>query len=87
MDGDFWIWTIVIGGIFAIGAGAIAITTLNPLGNQVPFSKPVTDLSIPIETAAQKAFQSGVETFEKRNYADAIDAFNQVMAQEPNCAE
>lgn len=87
MDGDFWIWTIVIGGVFALGAGAIAITTLNPLGSRIPFAKPVPDLSIPLEAAAADAFQSGIQAFEKRSYADAVDAFNQVIETEPNCAE
>ena len=87
MGGDFFIWMIIIGGLFAIGAGAIAITTLNPLGNRAPFSNPVVDLSIPIESTALKAFESGVQAFQKNNYADAVDAFNQVAGQAPNCAE
>ena len=87
MEGNFWIWTIVIGGVFAFGAGAISVTTLNPLGNRAPFTTPVKDLSIPIETSALEAYEAGIQAFQKNNYADAIDAFNRVIEQEPNCAE
>lgn len=87
MDGDFWIWTVVIGGIFAVGGGAIAITTLNPLGNRIPFSQPVTDLSIPLDTAALSAFESGLEAFQRRGYGEAVAAFDWVIEQEPTCAE
>ncbi|MEO0540167.1 MAG: tetratricopeptide repeat protein [Cyanobacteria bacterium P01_A01_bin.105] len=87
MDGDFWIWTAVIGGVFAIGVGAIATTSLNPLGSRIPFKTAVSSLSIPIQTAALTAFETGIQAFQAGKYDQAIDAFNQVTAQEPNCAE
>ncbi|MEL6139473.1 MAG: hypothetical protein AAFQ61_11320 [Cyanobacteria bacterium J06626_23] len=87
MDGNFWIWAGFIVMIFAFGGGAIAVTTLNPLGARVPFTAPVIELSTPLSPDALTQFELGVQAFQASRHADAVDEFNRVIAQEPSCAE
>ncbi|MEO0455254.1 MAG: hypothetical protein AAF152_01555 [Cyanobacteria bacterium P01_A01_bin.114] len=84
---DFWIWVVVVFIILGIGGGSLVSTTLRPLGRQIPFPKPITDLSLLISAAAQADHQAGIDAYQAERYGVAIDRFNQLIQQEPNCPE
>ena len=73
--------------ILGIGGGAIAITTLRPLGQRIPFSIPITDFSTPISGEARHQFNQGVLAYRERSYAQAAECFTKVLDVEPTLAE
>ena len=73
--------------ILGIGGGAIAFTTLQPLGGRIPFAIPITDLSTPISGEARHQFNRGILAYRERAYAQAIDCFTKVLNFEPTLAE
>ncbi|MEA5465191.1 tetratricopeptide repeat protein [Leptothoe sp. PORK10 BA2] len=82
-----WVVLTVMLAILGIGGGAIATTTLRPLGRRTPFTTPITDLSTPISGEARHQFNQGVLAYRERAYTKAIDCFTQVLACEPTLAE
>ncbi|NEQ50032.1 MAG: tetratricopeptide repeat protein [Leptolyngbya sp. SIO3F4] len=85
--GDGWIVLIVALTILSTGGVAIAVTTLQPLGQNVPFFTPITDLSIPISGEARHQFNCGVLAYREKSYAKAIECFTKVLDFEPTLAE
>ncbi|MEM8809218.1 MAG: tetratricopeptide repeat protein [Cyanobacteria bacterium P01_G01_bin.38] len=84
---DFWIWVVVVLIILGIGGSSLVITTLRPLGRQIPFPAPIADLSLLISNTAQSTYQAGIKSYQAGRYDAAIDRFNQLIQQEPNCPE
>ena len=84
---DFWIWVIVVLAVLGVGGGLLLVTTLRPLGRKTPFIEPITVLSLLIGEPAQSSHQAGVEAYQAGRYGTAIDRFNQLIQQEPNCPE
>lgn len=70
-----------------VGGGAIALTTWQPLGSRIPFSTPITDLSIPISGESRHQFNQGILAYREQAYAKAIDCFTKVVECEPKLAE
>lgn len=73
--------------ILGVGGGAIATTTLRPLGEHIPFKTPITDLSLPIGGNARHQFNQGILAYRERAYARAVDCFTHVVNSEPTLAE
>ncbi|MEM9163360.1 MAG: hypothetical protein AAGC54_09855 [Cyanobacteria bacterium P01_F01_bin.4] len=84
---DFWIWVAVVLIILGIGGGSLVLTTLKPLGQQIPFPIPMTNLSLLISEAAQASYQAGIDAYQASRYGAAIDRFNRLIQQEPHCPE
>lgn len=82
-----WVVLAVVVLILGIGGGAIATTTLRPLGQRIPFSTPITDLSLPIGGDARHQFNQGVLAYRERAYARAVECFSRVVSYEPTLAE
>ncbi len=82
-----WVVIVVVLTILGIGFGAISISTFRPLGKNIPFTTPITDLSIPISGEARHQFNQGVWAYRERAYARAIDCFSNVISCEPTLAE
>ncbi|MFG6097128.1 tetratricopeptide repeat protein [Leptothoe sp. ISB3NOV94-8A] len=82
-----WIVIAVILAILGIGGGAIATTILQPLGPNIPFTTPITDISTPIGGDARHQFNQGIWAYREKAYARAIDCFTKVIEAEPNLAE
>ncbi|MDV3349372.1 hypothetical protein D0962_08335 [Leptolyngbyaceae cyanobacterium CCMR0082] len=82
-----WIVIAVILAILGIGGGAIATTILQPLGPNIPFTTPITDISTPIGGDARHQFNQGIWAYREKAYARAIDCFTKVIKAEPNLAE
>ena len=82
-----WIVLAVMVAILGIGGGAIATTTLQPLGQQIPFTTPISDLSTPISGEARHQFNQGVLAYREGAYARATDCFTKVLDCEPALAE
>ena len=87
ISSDGWIVLAVVLSILGIGGGAIAITTLYPLGRRIPFTTPLTDLSIPISGEARHQFNQGVLAYRERAYGKAVECFTRVIDDEPKLAE
>lgn len=84
---DFWIWVVVVLVILGIGGGSLVITTLKPLGQKIPFPTPMTHLSLLISEAAQASYQAGIDAYQAGRYGAAIERFDRLIQQEPNCPE
>ncbi|EKV01376.1 hypothetical protein Lepto7375DRAFT_3544 [Leptolyngbya sp. PCC 7375] len=82
-----WIVIAVILAILGIGGGAIATTILQPLGPNIPFTTPITDIATPIGGDARHQFNQGIWAYREKAYARAIDCFTKVIEAEPNLAE
>ncbi len=82
-----WVVLAVMLAILGMGGGAIATTTLRPLGRRTPFKTPITDLSIPISGEARHQFNQGILAYREGGYAKAIDCFTKVLNGEPTLAE
>ncbi|MEM8613846.1 MAG: hypothetical protein AAGF93_17605 [Cyanobacteria bacterium P01_H01_bin.105] len=82
-----WVVIAVMLVILGIGGGAIATTILKPLGQYVPFTTPITDLSTPIGGEARHQFNQGIWAYREKAYARSIDCFTQVIDYEPTLAE
>lgn len=82
-----WIVLVVMLAVLTIGGGAIAMTTFNPLGRRVPFTTPITDLSIPISGEARHQFNQGVLAYREGSYTKATSCFTKVIGYEPALAE
>ncbi|MBX2863518.1 MAG: hypothetical protein KTR27_08175 [Leptolyngbyaceae cyanobacterium MAG.088] len=82
-----WVVIAVVLMILGIGGGAIATTTYSPLGQKIPFTTPITDLSTPISGEARHQFNQGVWAYREKAYARAVDCFTNVIGFEPNLAE
>lgn len=82
-----WIVIAVIMTILGIGGGAIATTILQPLGPNIPFTTPITDISTPIGGDARHQFNQGIWAYREKAYARATDCFTKVIEAEPNLAE
>lgn len=82
-----WVVLAVMLAILGIGGGAIATTTLKPWGQRVPFTTPITDLSIPISGEARHQFNQGVWAYREKAYARSVECFTRVIEWEPALAE
>ena len=82
-----WVVIAVIVGILGIGGSAIAASTLQPLGKNIPFTTPITDLSTPIGGEARHQFNQGIWAYRERSYGRAVDCFTKVIDHEPTLAE
>ncbi len=82
-----WVVLVVVLAILGIGGGAIAATTLRPLGQRIPFKVPITDLSTPISGEARHQFNQGILAYREQAYTKAIDCFTKVIEHEPTLAE
>ena len=87
MSTNGWIVIGVMLVILGIGGGAIATSILQPLGPNIPFSTPITDLSTPIGGEARHQFNQGIWAYREQAYARAIDCFTNVINYEPTLAE
>ena len=87
VSNNVWIVLAVMLTILGLGGGAIATTTLRPLGQQIPFTTPITDLSTPINGETRHQFNQGVLAYRERAYARAVDYFTQDITDEPTLAE
>jgi tetratricopeptide (TPR) repeat protein len=87
MSTELITWLVVVFGILGIGMGTMLRAYRRPAGARVPFPAPVRELSVPLSDRARDSFQTGVATFERGRYAQAIGQFTQVLATEPACAE
>lgn len=87
VSNNVWVVLVVVLAILGIGGGAIAITTLQPLGQRMPFKVPITDLSTPISGEARHQFNQGVLAYRERAYSKAIECFTRVIDCEPTLAE
>ncbi|MEM7793280.1 MAG: hypothetical protein AAF579_02370 [Cyanobacteria bacterium P01_C01_bin.118] len=82
-----WIVLVVMLAVLSIGGGAIAMSTFKPLGQRVPFTTPITDLSIPISGEARHQFNQGVLAYREGAYTRANSCFTTVIGCEPTLAE
>lgn len=82
-----WVVIAVMLAILGVGGGAIATTTLQPLGQRIPFTTPITDLSTPMGGEARHQFNQGVWAYREGAYARAVDCFTKVLDCEPALAE
>lgn len=82
-----WVLIAVIVGILGIGGGAIATSILQPLGQNIPFTTPITDLSTPISGEARHQFNQGIWAYREKAYIRAVDRFTKVIGHEPTLAE
>ena len=82
-----WIVIAVVVAILGIGGSAIAMSILQPLGQNIPFTTPITDLSTPIGGEARHQFNQGVWAYREQAYTRAIDCFTHVIKHEPTLAE
>ncbi|ESA35449.1 tetratricopeptide tpr-1 repeat-containing protein [Leptolyngbya sp. Heron Island J] len=82
-----WVVIAVMIGILGIGGGAIAVSILRPLGQNIPFTTPITDLSTPIGGAARHQFNQGIWAYREKAYSRAIECFTKVIDHEPTLAE
>lgn len=82
-----WVVIAVVLAILGVGGGAIATTILRPLGKNIPFTTPITDLSTPIGGEARHQFNQGIWAYREKAYARAADCFTNVITHEPNLAE
>ena len=87
ISSNAWVVLLVVMAILGIGGGAISITTLKPLGQQIPFKTPITDLSIPISGEARHQFNQGVLAYREQAFSRAVDCFTKVIDFEPGLAE
>lgn len=87
VSSNAWVVLAVMLIILGVGGGAIATTTLQPLGRRIPFTTPITDLSTPISGEARHQFNQGILAYRERSYAKAADCFTQVIDCEPILAE
>ena len=82
-----WVVIAAVLIILGVGGGAIATTTFHPLGKNIPFTTPITDLSTPISGEARHQFNQGVWAYRERAYTRAIDCFTNVIRCDPTLAE
>lgn len=87
ISSNAWVVLAVFVMILGVGGGAIATTTLRPLGPRIPFTTPITDLSIPIGGDARHQFNQGILAYREKAYGRAVDCFTNVLAYEPSLAE
>ena len=87
ISNNAWIVIAVMLAILGIGGGAIATTILKPLGQHIPFTTPITDLSTPIGGEARHQFNQGVWAYREKAYARSIECFTKVIDCEPTLAE
>ena len=82
-----WVVLGVVLAILGVGGGAIATSVLKPLGQNIPFTTPITDLSTPIGGEARHQFNQGIWAYRERAYVRAIECFTHVIDHEPTLAE
>ncbi|MBT9310701.1 hypothetical protein [Leptothoe kymatousa] len=87
VSSNVWIVLVVFGLILGVGGSLIASTTLRPWGQKIPFTTPITDLSIPISGEARHQFNQGVFAYRERSFGRAVDCFTNVINCEPGLAE
>lgn len=87
ISGNVWAVLLVVVMILGVGGGAIAVTTLRPLGQRIPFKTPITDLSTPISGEARHQFNQGIFAYRERAFGRAVDCFSKVVEFEPDLAE
>ncbi|MEM9804300.1 MAG: hypothetical protein AAF959_03385 [Cyanobacteria bacterium P01_D01_bin.56] len=87
ISGNMWVVLLVVVMILGGGGGAIALTTLQPLGQRIPFKTPITDLSTPISGEARHQFNQGIFAYRERAFGRAVDCFSKVIDFEPGLAE
>ncbi|MEM6253342.1 MAG: hypothetical protein AAF821_10505 [Cyanobacteria bacterium P01_D01_bin.156] len=87
ISSNAWVVLIFAVAILGIGGGAIAATTLKPLGQRIPFTTPITDLSIPISGDARHKFNQGVLAYREHAFSRAVECFTKVIDHEPSLAE
>ncbi len=87
ISSNIWVLIVVIFLILGTGGWAIAVATFRPLGKKIPFTTPISDLSIPISGEARHQFNQGIWSYRERAYARAIDCFTSVIKCEPTLPE
>ena len=84
---DLVVWLLVVTVILGGGMTVMARYYRRPLKDAPLFPAPVTDLSMPLSSAATTQFQEGCHLFAQGQYPRASEAFYRVLEQESACAE
>jgi tetratricopeptide (TPR) repeat protein len=84
---NFVIWATVVFGIAGFAITSMLSAFRQPV-EQIPFPNAVIDRpSIPLGEAAMVGFVGAVGTYKAADYRGALEQFEKVVEQEPNCAE